>query len=131
VDHVDAHEHIYGDDGPRQSVDRTAEGARLVEETRATLERCAAAARDTRLLAAEIAGSSTAQASDMGGVRAAIQQLDDTIQQNAASAEESASASEEVAAQAIELSELIKTFKRAEALPHSTRSIERRSARGD
>jgi methyl-accepting chemotaxis protein len=75
--------------------------------------------RRTADLVSEISASSNEQNTGAGQINEAMVQLDEVIQQNAASAEEASSMSEELTAQAQQLREMIRFFKMEESGPAS------------
>ena len=89
------------------ALSRSDQGGRISEEVSANLSGIIEQVRTLDGLVSEIATASNEQARGIEQVNAAISQIDQVTQSNAAAAEESASASEELNAQAAELNVLV------------------------
>lgn len=85
-------------------------GVRLVNETGQTLGRIVAQVGRLNLLITEIAASSQEQATALGEVNGAVNQMDQVTQQNAAMVEQSTAASHALAREAEELMQLVGQF---------------------
>jgi len=88
----------------------------IAEKTGGLLKAMVAGIQKTAELVQEISASGTEQASGIGEVNNAMQQLDHIIQQNAASTEEMASSSREFSSQAERLLEVSSFFKISEEI---------------
>ncbi len=95
----------------KDSVERVADGARLVGESGATLEQLMLAVKKVSDIIAEISSASDEQASGIDQVGKAITQMDELTQQNAALVEEAAAASKLLADQAGELHETMSRYR--------------------
>ncbi len=95
----------------KDSVDRVADGSRLVSESGATLEQLVVAVKKVGDIIAEISSASGEQASGIDQVGRAITQMDELTQQNAALVEEAAAASQSLAEQAAELNETMSRYR--------------------
>ncbi len=82
------------------AVHRTTQGVEISAKVAAALEAIASHAREVDEVAATVAGASRQQSQGITQLSAAINQMDEVTQSNAAGAEESASAAEELNAQA-------------------------------
>jgi methyl-accepting chemotaxis protein len=85
-------------------------GVRLVGETGKALSRIAEQVAKINQLVTDIAGSAQEQATGLNEVNSAINQMDQTTQQNAAMVEESTAAAHSLASEAEELSRLVGQF---------------------
>ncbi len=85
-------------------------GVKLVSETGKALERIVAQVARLNLLVSEIAASAQEQATGLGEVNAAVNQMDQVTQQNAAMVEQSTAASHNLASEASELARLLAQF---------------------
>jgi len=94
----------------QDSVERVAEGSRLVDESGRTLNGIVAAVRKVTDIVAEIAAASREQSLGIEQVNRAVVAMDQTTQQNAALVEEAAAASESIVEQAQELSRMIARY---------------------
>ncbi len=102
-------------------------GVRLVGETGGALTRIVEQVAKLSDLVGNIAHSAQEQASGLGQVNAAVNQMDQVTQQNAAMVEEATAASHALAAEAGELSRLVAQFSVGEsAAPPLSRLPERR-----
>jgi methyl-accepting chemotaxis protein len=86
-------------------------GARIAEETAASLADIVAGISESTQIVGEIATSSEEQSIGIGQVNTGIDQVAQVVQQNSATAEESAAASEEMSGQSSMLENLISQFK--------------------
>ncbi len=93
------------------SVDKTANGAEIANQTAAALEKIYSSVVKVSELAEEIAASSNEQAQGIGQINEGLGQIDQGIQQNTATAEESAAAAEELSSQAEELLNMLSHFR--------------------
>jgi len=94
-----------------ESVERTEEGTRLVDESGATLSEIVEAANQSNELMSEIAAASKQQSSGVDQVNSAMSQLDEITQQNAALVEEVTSAAGATDQQAASMRDLVGFFK--------------------
>ena len=92
------------------SVERSARGNKLVDETAKQLELIVNGVGKAAALLEEIASASREQAQGLSQISEGVEQIDEVTQANTASAEESASAAEELSGQADELRSLIQRF---------------------
>jgi methyl-accepting chemotaxis protein len=93
------------------SVEKAELGARIVNETSASLTEIVAGINESTRLVSDIAKSSEEQSLGVSQINKGIDQVAQVIQQNSATAEESAAASEEMSGQSIMLEELVAQFK--------------------
>lgn len=107
------------------SMEKAALGARIADETAASLIEIVAGINESNKLVGEIAKSSEEQASGITQINVGIDQVAQVIQQNSATAEQSASASEAMSGQTDMLESLISQFK----LKGGTKSSISRSAK--
>jgi len=94
-----------------ESVMNANDGVRITEEVAGTLSQIVNRTGKVGGLIAEIAAASKEQAHGIEQVNTAVAQMNQVTQQNAANAEESASGAEELSGQALELENLVGTFK--------------------
>lgn len=87
------------------------EGVNLVGQTGAALEKIVVQVAEVTDLVAEIAASAHEQSTGLGEVNAAVNQMDQVTQQNAAMVEQSTAASHGLAQEAEELAGLVAKFK--------------------
>ncbi|MFN7108332.1 MAG: methyl-accepting chemotaxis protein, partial [Brevundimonas sp.] len=87
------------------------EGARLVSQTGGTLTALISQVADINLLAAEIAASAREQAVGLAEVNVAVNQMDQTTQQNAAMVEQTTAANQALSHEAEQLAELVSRFR--------------------
>jgi len=92
------------------TVQKVQAGSSLVTVTSQSFREAADSTAKISMLMSEIAVASREQATGIGQVNQGVTELDKTIQQNAAIAEETASASEELHAQAGQMQETVKTL---------------------
>ncbi|MFO1372559.1 MAG: methyl-accepting chemotaxis protein [Candidatus Competibacteraceae bacterium] len=93
------------------SVNKVADGGKLVEQSGQTLKEIVTAIKKVSDIVAEIAAASREQASGIEQVNKAILQMDQVTQQNAALVEQTAAASHAMGDQAHELQNLMGFFK--------------------
>jgi len=93
------------------SMEKAELGARIADETAASLVEIVAGINESTQLVTEIAKSSEEQSMGISQVNKGIDQVAQVVQQNSATAEESAAASEEMSGQSSMLEELISQFK--------------------
>jgi len=86
------------------------EGARLVSQTGGALTALISQVADINLLAAEIAASAREQAVGLAEVNVAVNQMDQTTQQNAAMVEQTTAANQALSHEAETLAELVSRF---------------------
>ncbi|WP_395944171.1 methyl-accepting chemotaxis protein [Brevundimonas sp.] len=87
------------------------EGARLVSQTGGALTALISQVADINLLAAEIAASAKEQAVGLAEVNTAVNQMDQTTQQNAAMVEQTTAANQALSHEAEKLAELVSRFR--------------------
>ena len=110
------------------SVQRVAEGSKLVDESGATLQEIVSSVKKVSDIIGEIAVASEEQSSGISQVNTAITQMDQMTQQNAALVEEAAAASESMDEESRALIELVQFFQLG-GNPHAHTTVsERRSA---
>ena len=93
------------------SVEKVDLGAKLVDQAGATMEQVVESIRRVTDIMAEITHASAEQTGGIEQVNAAIGQMDETTQQNAALVEESAAAAGAMQEQAARLAEVVSVFK--------------------
>ncbi len=93
------------------SVDRTSEGTKLVEETGKTMSELVVSVKHVTDIIAEISAASSEQSAGIAQVNETIIQMDDVTQQNTALVEEAAAAAESMMEQADELLKAVEVFK--------------------
>ena len=91
--------------------DLTGNSVKVAKEAGALLEKMVPDIQKTAELVQEISAASDEQASGVGQINGAIQELDKVTQQNAAGSEQLAATSEEMSAQAEKLQNIISFFK--------------------
>jgi len=96
-------------------------GSKLVAEAASKLEAMLTAARNSNLLMEGIARDSREQANSIEEVNAAVRQMDEMTQHNAALVEETNAAIEQTEAQAVELDRIVEVFRVDEAAPVQAR----------
>ena len=115
------------------SVQRVAEGSRLVDESGATLASLVVSVGKVNDIVAEIATASHEQAAGIDQVGKAVMQMDSVTQQNAALVEEATAAAESLMQQAVGLRELLSRYTvdaRDEGRGHAvTRAVPRQARR--
>ena len=85
------------------TVSKSREGYELVQKTGEEFKAVGTGSKRVVELVGEIAAASNEQSQGIKQINATIQEMDKTIQQNAANAEEAASASQELNAQALQM----------------------------
>ncbi|TDQ40637.1 methyl-accepting chemotaxis protein [Tepidicella xavieri] len=93
------------------SVDRVAAGSELVNQAGETMREIVENVTRVRDIIGEIASSAAEQADGATQINAAVSNLDQMTQQNAALVEESAAAAASMSEQAAQLAEVVKTFR--------------------
>jgi methyl-accepting chemotaxis protein len=93
------------------SVDNVASGSRLVRDAGATMDEIVASVRRVSDIIGEMSAGAHEQSNGIGVVSAAVGQLDQMTQQNAALVEQSASAAESLAEQAHKLAGAVAAFR--------------------
>ncbi|BCR06376.1 hypothetical protein DESUT3_34450 [Desulfuromonas versatilis] len=93
------------------SVEKTARGSEIAQQTAATFAEIVTGIGRASQLAAEIAQAADDQAQGLSQINIGLEQIDQVTQQNTANAEESASAAEELSGQAVCLREMLSRFK--------------------
>jgi len=93
------------------SMEKAALGARIAEETAASLSEIVAGINESSKVVSEIARSSEEQSAAITHINQGIDQVAQVVSQNSASAEESAATAEEMSAQSAQLQGLIGRFK--------------------
>lgn len=97
----------------KDSVEKVADGSKLVDQSGKTLEEIVTAVKKVSDIIAEIAAASQEQSSGIEQVNKAVLQMDEVTQQNAALVEEAAAASESLDEQAKGLEQAIAFFRLA------------------
>ncbi|EUJ10680.1 methyl-accepting chemotaxis protein [Methylophilaceae bacterium 11] len=93
------------------SVNKTAEGTKLVENAGTTMEEVVVSVQRVADIISEIAAASAEQTTGIDQVNQAVTSMDEVTQQNAALVEEAAAAAESLLEQANQLSEVVSVFK--------------------
>ena len=93
------------------SVDKVDAGARLADETGATMNEIVNSIKRVTDIISEITAASREQSTGIEQVNEAITQMDETTQQNASLVEEAAAAAEALNEQAQNLSRVVSVFK--------------------
>jgi methyl-accepting chemotaxis protein len=99
----------------QNSVEKAELGARIAEETAASLTEIVNGINESTRIVSDIAKSSEEQSLGIAQINKGIDQVAQVVQQNSATAEESAAASEEMSGQANMLEDLIAQFKLKDA----------------
>jgi methyl-accepting chemotaxis protein len=94
----------------KESVNRVAEGTRLVDESGRSLQEIVAAVKKVTDIVGEIAAASREQSGGIEQVNRAVAQMDETTQQNAALVEQAAASSREILDRMRALDELISRY---------------------
>ncbi|MBP6901929.1 MAG: chemotaxis protein [Burkholderiaceae bacterium] len=100
------------------SVDRVEAGSRLVQDAGATMGEIVHSVQRVNDMIAEITAAAGEQSSGLGSVNAAVTQLDQMTQQNAALVEQSAAAAESLKDQALSLAGTVAQFRLHEGAAH-------------
>lgn len=103
------------------SVEKTEDGNRLVEQAGKTMEEVVDAIQHVTNIMSEITTASMEQTSGIEQVSTAINQMDEVTQQNAALVEEAAAAAESMSDQAATLLEIVKRFKLNDSMVYETK----------
>ena len=93
------------------SVNKTAEGTKQVENAGATMQEIVTSVQRVTNIMGEIAAASVEQSSGISQVNTAITSMDEVTQQNAALVEEAAAAAESLVDQAVALMDTVSAFK--------------------
>ncbi|MBU6395399.1 MAG: HAMP domain-containing protein [Sphingomonadales bacterium] len=93
------------------SGEQVATGVELVRESGTRLEAIVRRIGEISALTGSIAGSASRQAANLTQINAAMGEMDRMTQQNAAMVEESSAATRSLAAEALRLNDLVKTFR--------------------
>ena len=93
------------------SIKKAMLGARIADETAASLSNIVSGINESTVIASDIAHSSEAQAAAIGQVNTGIDQVALVVQKNSATAQESAAASQQMSSQSDMLNELVARFK--------------------
>ena len=101
------------------SVERVASGSEQVQQAGGTMQEIVSSVQRVDQIVGEIAATASAQSTDIASVNAAVVELDQLTQQNAALVEQSAAASESLHDQANTLAQAVVAFRlqNAPALP--------------
>ena len=99
------------DDMIQNSMEKSERGAKIAEETAASLVQIVAGINESGVIVAEIAQSSEEQSAGISQINLGVDQVAQVVQQNSATAQESAAASQEMSSQSTMLQELIAQFK--------------------
>ena len=94
-----------------ETIDAVSKGAKISEETAASLEIVSAQSKKINTIITEISASSEEQAKGVKQVSLGIEQISSVVQSNSATAEESAASAEELYGQANLLNDLMRNFK--------------------
>jgi methyl-accepting chemotaxis protein len=101
------------------------EGARLVSQTGAALTALIGQVAEINQLAGEIAASAKAQAEGLAEVNTAVNQMDQTTQQNAAMVQQTTAANQALSQEAERLAELVSRFRLGDGAPYGDAQHER------
>jgi methyl-accepting chemotaxis protein len=93
------------------SVNKTAEGTKLVQNAGSTMEEVVTSVQRVADIISEIAAASAEQTTGIDQVNQAVTSMDEVTQQNAALVEEAAAAAESLLEQANQLSDVVGVFK--------------------
>ena len=107
----------------QNSMEKAEFGARIADETSASLNEIVSGINESNQLIEDIAESSKEQSLSIAQVNIGIDQVAQVVQQNSATAEESAAASEEMNGQSDMLQQLIAQFKLNEAYENNQMPI--------
>ena len=102
------------------TVEKTAHGNSMAEQTAAALDEIVSAITKVTNIVEDISCASTEQSTGIAEINQGVAQIDSVTQQNTASSEQSAAASEELAGQAESLKQMLQRF----SLKKSTAAIE-------
>jgi methyl-accepting chemotaxis protein len=93
------------------SVSKTAEGTKLVEDAGSTMQEIVESVQRVTDIMGEISAASTEQSAGIDQVNTAITSMDEVTQQNAALVEQAAAAAESLVDQAVNLMDVVGSFK--------------------
>lgn len=99
------------------SVAKVESGSRLVQDAGSTMDEIVSSVKRVGVIIGEITSAASAQSEGIGRVNAAINQLDQMTQQNAALVEQSAAAAESLKGQTQNLVQAVAVFKVSDQLP--------------
>ncbi|PPK71722.1 methyl-accepting chemotaxis protein [Methylobacter tundripaludum] len=105
------------------SVDKVADGSKLVTQAGRTMEEIVDSIREVTVMMAEITAASAEQSSGIKQVNQAITQMDDVTQQNAALVEQAAASAESLEEQAQNLALIVSGFKIADSSRNASSSF--------
>jgi methyl-accepting chemotaxis protein len=104
------------------SAEQVGSGVHLVGETGEALQRIVTQVAEIDALVTEIAASAQEQSQGLAEINTAVNQMDQTTQQNAAMVEESTAASHALAGEAEALAEAVSRFRVGQAAPPAARA---------
>jgi len=107
----------------QNSMEKAEFGARIADETSASLNEIVSGINESNQLIEDIATSSEEQSLSITQINTGIDQVAQVVQQNSATAEESAAASEEMSGQSVMLQQLISRFKLNDTYTDGYRSM--------
>ncbi|GAB3548541.1 methyl-accepting chemotaxis protein [Noviherbaspirillum agri] len=105
------------------SVEKVDDGAKLVDQAGATMQEIVDSVKRVTDIMSEISTASKEQTDGIQQVNLAINQMDETTQQNAALVEEAAAAAASLQEQAVHLSHVVSVFKLGDAATASAASV--------
>jgi methyl-accepting chemotaxis protein len=109
------------------SVNKTTEGTKLVENAGATMQEVVTSVQRVADIISEISAASQEQTTGIDQVNQAVTSMDETTQQNAALVEEAAAAAESLVEQANQLSDVVSVFKIGnEAETYKVKKVEKK-----
>ena len=109
------------------SVNKTTEGTKLVENAGATMQEVVTSVQRVADIISEISAASQEQTTGIDQVNQAVTSMDETTQQNAALVEEAAAAAESLVEQANQLSDVVSVFKIGnEAVASKVKKVEKK-----
>jgi methyl-accepting chemotaxis protein len=109
------------------SVNKTTEGTKLVENAGATMQEVVTSVQRVADIISEISAASQEQTTGIDQVNQAVTSMDETTQQNAALVEEAAAAAESLVEQANQLSDVVSVFKIGnEAVASKVKRVEKK-----
>lgn len=103
------------------SVSKTAEGTKLVENAGTTMQEVVQSVQRVADIISEISAASLEQTTGINQVNEAVTNMDETTQQNAALVEEAAAAAESLVEQAVQLSDVVSVFKLSDEVKQERR----------
>jgi methyl-accepting chemotaxis protein len=110
------------------SVDKVAEGSKLVEQAGSTMEEVVASVKRVTGIMAEMTAASEEQSAGIEEISHAVVQIDSVTQENAALVEEAAASAETMQNQAAHLAQLVSVFKVSDLPAAQTQIAPSRSA---